>query len=197
MHDYSRAYRVTVALCTKAMAAEPVGMGIICSSKIQIGKSIMTKLYGFCGLVAALLLSASVHAGDIQAEGAWSRATTPGQQTGMADVTITSSQAATLVGASSTAAATVELHSMTHEGGMMKMREVKAIELPAGKPVNLGENGFHLMLIGLKAPLKAGETIPVTLNIKTSDKGIVKIETRADVKPLAEAAPHGEHMHHH
>jgi hypothetical protein len=180
-------------------AADPAGMGIIRVLKIRIGKSIMTKLYGFSGLLAALLLSASVYAGDIQAEGAWSRATTPGQKAGMVDVTITSKQAATLVGASSPAAATVELHSMVHEGGMMKMREVKAIELPAGQQVNLGDRGFHLMLIGLKAPLKAGETIPVTLSIRTADNLVVKIEAKAEVKPLTEAKSemkHDEHMHH-
>src|SRR5512145_3154873 len=133
----------------------------------------MNKLYGFGVLIAALLLSVSAYAGDIRVEGAWSRATTPGQNTGMADVTITSKLAATLVGAVSAASTSVELHSMTHEGGMMKMREVKAIELPAGKSVNLGENGFHLMLIGLKSPLKAGETIPLTLSIQTA-KGLSK-----------------------
>lgn len=158
----------------------------------------MNKLYGFGALIAALLLSVSAYAGDIRVESAWSRATTPGQNTGMADVTVTSKQAATLVGAVSAASTSVELHSMTHEGGMMKMREVKAIELPAGKSVNLGENGFHLMLIGLKSPLKAGETIPLTLSIQTA-KGLSKIETKAEVKPLAEATggmKHDEHMHH-
>jgi len=159
----------------------------------------MTKWYGFGGLLAALLLSTSVHAGDIQIEGAWSRATAPGQDTGMADITITSKQAATLVGVSSPAAKVAEMHSMTHESGVMKMREVKAIELPAGKRVNLGESGYHLMLIGLKAPLKAGETVPLTLIIKTADKRVVKIKAKAEVKPLAAAkadAKEDEHMHH-
>ena len=168
--------------------------------QIANGKIIMTKLYKFGGLLAALLLSASVHAGDIQIEAAWSRATAPGQDTGMADLTITSKYAATLVGVSSSASNSAELHSMTHDGGVMKMREVQAIELPAGKQVNLGTNGFHLMLIGLKAPLKAGETIPLTLSIKVADKSVVKVETSAEVKPLTEtgvAGQPGEHMHHH
>ncbi|HEY0666069.1 MAG TPA: copper chaperone PCu(A)C [Gallionella sp.] len=159
----------------------------------------MTRLYGFGALLGALLLSAGACAEDIRVENAWSRASAPGQNAGMADVTITSKQPATLLGAVTSAAASVELHSMTHEGGMMKMREVKAIELPAGKPVNLGESGFHLMLIGLKAPLKAGETIPLTLSIRTADQRMVKVEARAEVKPLAETKTdmkHDAHMHH-
>ncbi|HEX5337712.1 MAG TPA: copper chaperone PCu(A)C [Gallionella sp.] len=151
------------------------------------------------GFVAAMLLSASVYAGDIQVDGAWARATAPGQDVGMMDLTITSKQAATLLGVSSPASNSVELHSMTHENGVMKMREVKSVELPAGKSVNLGESGYHLMLIGLKAPLKAGESVPLTLNVKQADKRTVKVDARFEVKPLAEAKAEpaqNEHAHH-
>lgn len=157
----------------------------------------MRNLNRFGWLVTALLLSAGVHAADIQVEGAWARATAPGQDSGMVDLRITSKQAASLVGVSSPAAGSVALHSMTHEGGMMKMREVKSLELPAGKPVDLGQGGYHLMLNGLKAPLKAGDSVPLTLNIKVANKTMVKIEAKAEVKPLAEAAMRqDEHMHH-
>ncbi len=61
-------------------------------------------------------------------------------------MTISSKQAATLVGASTPASKTVELHRMWEENDMMKMREVMAIELPAGKRVNLHDSGYHLML---------------------------------------------------
>jgi copper(I)-binding protein len=143
----------------------------------------MTNLYRFGGLLAALLMSANVYAGDIQVENAWARATAPGQDAAGVDLTITSKQAATLVGVSSAACKTVELHSMTHDSGMMKMHEVEVIELPAGKRVNLGEGGYHLMLTGLKAPLKAGESVSLTLNIKVANKPMVKVETKAEVKP--------------
>lgn len=165
----------------------------------------MIKLYRLGGLLAALLLSANVYAGDIQVEGAWARATAPGQDAGMADVTITSKQAATLVGFSTPAAKTAELHTMVHENGVMKMRQVKSIELPAGKRVNLVEGGYHLMLIGLKAPLKAGETVPLTLDVKVANK-VVKVQTKAEVKPITETKaapapapaqdPHQQHMQH-
>ena len=83
---------------------------------------------------------------------------------------------------------------------MMRMREVKAIELPAGKTVNLGESGYHLMLDGLNAPLKEGETVPLTLSIMVGKQGVVKVETTVEVKSLTatEAESHDdEHMHMH
>ena len=160
----------------------------------------MNKLFRFGGLLAALLLSAGVYAGDIQIEGAWVRATAPGQEEASLDFSITSKQPAVLLGVSSTVSGAVEMHSMTHEKGMMKMRQVESIEIPAGKRVNLGEGGYHLMLAGLKAPLKAGENIPLTLTIKESNNRTVKIEARAEVKPLtatSTAKPEDGHKHQH
>jgi periplasmic copper chaperone A len=83
--------------------------------------------------------------------------------------------------------------TMAHDSGMMKMREVPAIELPAGKRVNLGESGYHLMLIGLKAPLRAGDSVPLTLDIKVSNH-TVNIEAKAEVKPLTATKPAMEDM---
>lgn len=157
----------------------------------------MTKLIKLCALLGAMLLSASVYAADIQVEGAWARATAPGQDTAMVDLVITSAKVASLTGFSCPACKTAEMHSMTHDNGMMKMREVKSIELPAGRRVSLSESGYHLMLIGLKAPLKAGDSVPLTLNIKVGNKDVVKVEVVAEVKPLTDAAmQQGEHMHH-
>jgi len=158
----------------------------------------MHKLYRLGGLLAALLLSTSVYAGDIQVESAWLRATAPGQDAASADMSITSKQPAMLIGMSSPASRIVEMHSMTHENGMMKMREVQAIELPAGKRVDLGASGYHLMLVGLKAPLKAGGSIFLTLTIKLANKRTVKVKARAEVKPLTTAkgeAQDHEHQH--
>jgi copper(I)-binding protein len=148
-------------------------------------------------LATALLASVDVYAGDIEISGAWARASASTQDAGAVDMTITSKHAATLVGASTPASKTVELHRMWEESGMMKMREVKAIELPAGKPVNLHESGYHLMLIGLKAPLKEGATVPLTLNIKVENQGVVDINTIAEVKSLTATKPTSDddHMH--
>lgn len=154
----------------------------------------MNKAIGLAGLLGAMLLSFSVYAGDIQVEGAWSRATAPGQDAAMVDIAIVSAKDARLVGFSSPACKSAQVHSMSHEGGMMKMREVKSVDLPAGKRVVLGEAGYHLMLVGLNAPLKAGESLPLTLNVKVGNSE-VKVETRAEVKPLTESQHHMHHMH--
>ena len=149
-------------------------------------------------MIAALLVSfagyaADVHAADIEISGAWTRATVPGQQAASVDLTITSKQAATLVGLSSPVAKTGGLHSMKSENGMMQMREVDAIPLPAGKSVNLHDSGYHLMLDGLKVPLKEGTNIPLTLSIKAGKQGVTKFETKAEVRSLhATKAPSSE-----
>ncbi|MDH4234751.1 MAG: copper chaperone PCu(A)C, partial [Gallionella sp.] len=69
----------------------------------------------FVGLLAALLLSTSVYADDIKVEGAWTRATAPGQDTAMVYMSITSTQNATIVGASSKASKAAEMHTMEHK----------------------------------------------------------------------------------
>jgi hypothetical protein len=144
----------------------------------------MRNLNRFGWFAAALLISFASYAGDIEVSGGWIRASAPGQDQGGADLSIISKQSATLVGASSPVCKTVQLHIMTNDNGMMRMREVKAIELPAGKRVNLRETGYHLMLMGLKAPLKEGDTVPLTLNIMVGKQGVIKVETTAEVKSL-------------
>ncbi len=148
-------------------------------------------------ILVAMIWSGAVMASDIQVESAWARATAPGQEVAMVDMVVTSEKQAELVGFSSAACSKAEMHSMTHEAGMMKMREVKTIALPAGEQVSLSGKGYHLMLIGLKAPLKAGDRLPLTLNIKTAAQKIVKVEVEASVKPLTEVMPMEQgHMHH-
>lgn len=146
--------------------------------------------------LSAMLLNFNVYASDIQVDGAWARATAPGQDTAMVDLVITSQHAASLVGFSSPVCKTGEIHSMTHDNGMMTMREVQSVELPAGRHVGLGESGYHLMLIGLKAPLKEGEHVPLTLSIKVGAKDVVNVETAAEVKSLTGMQHDMHHMHH-
>ena len=147
----------------------------------------MINFYRFGGLLAALLLGVSAYAGDIQVEGAWTRATLPGQDMAMVYMSITSNQAATIVGVSANVSKTAEMHTMEHKGGMMKMYEVKSINLPANGRLDMNMHGYHLVLNGLKAPLKAGATIPLTLNIEMADKRSVKVDVQAEVRPLKRA----------
>lgn len=139
------------------------------------------------------------HAAEVEVSSAWARATAPGQHSASIDVTLTSKQDASLVGVSSPASESATLHSMTMDGGMMKMREVKAISLPAGKAVNLQQSGYHLMLEGLKAPLKEGDSVPLTLSIRIG-KDVKKVEARAAVGALTATGAPGmkhdnDHMH--
>lgn len=118
----------------------------------------------------------------------------------MADMILVSKQGATLTGVSSPIAESVALHSMTHENGMMRMREVETIALPAGERVNLGESGYHLMLNGLKNPIKAGDTVLLLLTIARPGERAEQIETRAEVRPLTATrneSHEGKSMHHH
>ena len=130
--------------------------------------------------LAAALLAGAAHA-QVTVDKPWVRTTVPQQTTSAAYLTITSVQGGKLVEASSPAAASVEVHEMKMEGEMMKMRGVDALPLPAGKPVELKPNGLHIMLTGLKAPLKAGDVVPIKLVVEDA-KG--KRQT-VDVKATA------------
>ncbi|MDD2700210.1 MAG: copper chaperone PCu(A)C [Sideroxydans sp.] len=130
-------------------------------------------------------LSFAAQAADVQVAHAWTRATAPGQDSAMVQAVITSKQAAELVGASCTCAETTELHSMVHEGGMMKMRQVEVIDLPAGEAVDLGAAGYHLMLMGLKKQIKEGEKIQLTLTLRHKDGKTSMVKFKAPAKALS------------
>lgn len=114
-----------------------------------------------------LLASLSAHAA-VEISAAWARATAPGQEVGAAYMNLKSSASAKLVGVSSPVADSVEIHEMSLKNGVMKMRMLEVMDLPAGKTVKLEPSGFHLMLIDLKKPLKAGENIEVELTLQDS-----------------------------
>ena len=156
----------------------------------------MHMLRPFSWLLVALLAISNASGDEILVESAWSRATAPGQDVMSVDLSITSNQSAKLIGVLSDVCSHVELHHMFHENGMMKMREVESIELPAGESVDLRKNGYHLMLMGLKAPLKSGDRTPLTLTIKFADNRVIKVSAYAEVKSLKSTDRHSqEHEH--
>ena len=137
-------------------------------------------------LLALWLMAAAAHAQNIAVSGAWVRAAVPGQMATGAFMTITARDGAKLVGASSSAAGVVEVHEMQMEGNTMKMRAVPALDLPAGKPVELRPGGYHMMLMDLKAALTKDSMVPLTLLFKDA-KGV---ESRLEIKvPVATKAP--------
>lgn len=148
---------------------------------------------GWVGL-AVLLYAAQSFAGEVTVSDAWSRATAPGQDVAVVGLHITSQKDARMIAVSSPASVEAQMHTMSHENGMMKMRMVESFSLPAKEEIVLGGGGDHLMLINLKKPLKAGDTVPLTLTVQFADKATEKIEVRAKVRALTDM--HMEHQRH-
>ncbi len=137
----------------------------------------------FLVFAAALAVSTSALAhsftlGDLRIGHPFARVTVPGQQSGAAYMTIenTGKDADSLVGVASPMAKSAELHSMTMDGNVMKMREVRGIEIkPAAKVSLKPGDAFHIMLIGLSRPLKAGDKFPLTLTFEQAGKVEVSV----------------------
>lgn len=121
--------------------------------------------------------------GPIVVDSAWARETTPSAKAGGVFVSISNHGEAAdrLIAGSSEAAGRVELHTHIMEGEVMKMRQVQAIDLPAGEVVALEPGGFHVMLIDLVEPLREDDTIPLTLTFEQA--GDIDIEVQVmDIK---------------
>ena len=127
-------------------------------------------------LLLLLLFVSAPALAQVQIEKPWTRATAPGAQVAGGYMTITNAGAADrLVAAYSPAAAKVELHTHINDNGVMKMREVPGgYEIPAKGSFELKPGGAHLMFMNLKAPLKEGDKVPVTLKFEKA--GEVKAE---------------------
>ncbi len=97
---------------------------------------------------------------------AWVRENAPGQTVGAAYMTLESADESALVFVESPAADSVEIHSMTMNNNVMKMRKLEELPLKAGKPEKLAPGGFHLMLFDLKKPLKSGQKVDFKLCFK-------------------------------
>ncbi len=124
----------------------------------------------------------------VKVEQAWIRARLPGQDITAGYMTLTAEQATRLVGASSTAAGSVELHEMKMDGDVMRMRAVDGIDLPAGQPVELKSGGHHLMLLNLKTPLANNTAAPLILTFKDANGHEFKEEIQVPVATSAPAA---------
>lgn len=143
-------------------------------------------------LTATLLLACSaLYAQTVEVKDAWIRATAPGQQGTGAFMRITAKDAARLVGASSPVAGVVGVHEMKMEGDVMKMRAVPALDLPAGKTVELKPGGYHIMMMDLKQTLAKGSVVPLTLVFKDAKGAESKLELKLPVSVTAPGAMAG------
>lgn len=141
-------------------------------------------------LLTALLamMSGAAMSSDVDVKAVWVRGTVSGQRATGAFMEVTSKSGATLVGASSPVAGVTEIHEMKMVDGVMQMRAIPRLELPAGKPVKLAPGGYHVMLMDLKQPLKAGESVPLILTVEGKEKKTETIEVKGEVRDLT-AAP--------
>jgi periplasmic copper chaperone A len=146
-------------------------------------------------LVASLLVAAShAAAHEYTSKGVtvahpWARATPGGAKVGGAYLEIKAAAGTgdRLIAAKSPVAGSAELHNHIMEKGIARMRRVEAIIVPAGKSVVLEPGGYHLMLTDLKAPLKEGDLLKLTLVFEKAGE----IEVEATVEPLGAMGPHG------
>ena len=132
--------------------------------------------------LAGLALAAQLAAAQTTVTDPWVRGTVPQQQATGAFMQITSAQGGKLVSASSPVAGVVEIHEMAMDGNVMKMRAIPGLDLPPGKAVVLKPGGYHVMLMGLKQPLKDGETVPLTLVVEGKDGKQEKLDVKAAVR---------------
>lgn len=136
-------------------------------------------------LVAAFLsaLSVAARGADIAIGDPYARAVPPGQPNSAVFMSLENRTGVdrALMAAESPACETVELHTHVEEGGMMRMRRIEKIELPGGRTVMLEPGALHLMLIGLRQPLEAGDVVEVTLIL---DDG-ARLPVEAPVRRIA------------
>ena len=144
-------------------------------------KSIALNLFGFIlvFISAGAIADHNFKLGQLTIDHHYTRSTAPGQKVAGGFMKIENKGAADqLVSASSPVAGEMQLHTMTMDGNVMKMREVKMIEVPANGSVELKPGGLHLMFMDIKAPLKAGESVPVKLKFQKAGEVEIKVPVR-------------------
>lgn len=151
-----------------------------------------------CAIFLSLMVASSAYAehalqaGSLTIKDPYARATVVAQKSGGGFMKIENTGAADqLIGASSPVAKEMQLHIMSMDGNVMKMRQVQAMDIPAKGSLELQPGGLHLMFIDLKGQLKTGDQIPVKLKFQKAGEVEVKFHVK-DLKPA-----HGQPGHNH
>lgn len=145
----------------------------------------MKTIRSLCFTLFFVLAACAQADNDITISNAWARATAPGQKVAAAYMNLSSKLDAALIRAECDLAGSVEIHSMTMENDVMKMRMLEELALPAGKTVSLAPGGFHLMLFNLKQPLDAGKQAKFTLYFRTDAGEEKSIDITIPIKTSA------------
>jgi periplasmic copper chaperone A len=153
--------------------------------------------YGCCAAALLVCLCAvAAHAAElVRVIEPWAKATVPGQKVGGVYMQIIARENLRLTGVTSPAAETAEVHRMKVENGMMRMRAVPVLELPAGKTVKLEPGGYHVMLFDLKQSLVTGQKLKLELTFEDAGKRQHRVPVEAMVRDR-DAGTAGKHDHH-
>jgi copper(I)-binding protein len=151
--------------------------------------TVLTRRAALALPLLALAPAAGAQQAPVAVEQAWARATSPSAKVGGAFLTITAAAADAMVSASSPVAGMAELHQTVNEAGVMKMLPVPSLALAPGKAVELKPGGYHIMLMGLKHPLKQGDSFLLTLIFQHAGPVTVQVHVEA----AGASAP--AHMH--
>lgn len=152
--------------------------------------------------IAAIVLAAlaanpafahSIKIGALTLTDLWTRATPPKAPTagGYFTITNTGTEPDRLIAVASPLAEKGQLHQMTMKDGVMTMRPVDSLEIPAGGSVTLAPGGIHLMFVGPKEPFKEGSKLPVALTFEKAGT----IETFLHIRPIGAPGPEETHVH--
>lgn len=136
---------------------------------------------------------------NVQVEDVWVRGTVAQQKATGAFMRLTAQQNARLLAIESPVAGVVEIHEMAMDNNVMKMRSMPGLDLAAGRPVEFKPGGYHVMLMDLKQPVKAGDTVPLTLVFEDAGKQRFTQKVDAPVKALSSSGAPAmpmDHSHH-
>ena len=144
------------------------------------------------GIAAFAVAASALAEGALQMRDARAIATVPGQSVAAAYMTIASPSAARIVSAKSDAAESVQIHVMSMQDGIMRMRRLDVLDLPAGREIRLALGGTHLMLAGLKRPLHAGGAVELSLAVVGADgeRRVVRLNLPVVDARLGQAGHH-------
>ena len=144
------------------------------------------KLLWTAALTSFLFMSPAI--AQVSVSAPWVRATVAEQKATGAFMKLTATDATRLIEAKSPVAGSVEIHEMTMDNNIMKMRAITGLDIPQGASVELKPGGYHVMLLDLKQTLKEGATVPITLVFEDKDKKQTSMQIDAPVKSLTTPA---------
>ena len=141
----------------------------------------------FAVVIALLALTGCGSRAAIEIDNVWARATPPGSTVGSVYAQVKANAADEIVSVATPVAERVEIHATTEDAGVMQMRPVTTVTLPANEVVEFKAGGLHLMLLGLQAPLAPGSAFPITFTFRSAAPVTIQVDV---VAPGDEHAAH-------